>query len=134
MTHYDQTALESSMALQANAGRLLVHQVATRVSAEVDALARTFRGPGRYVRGDQMVRAALSVTSNIAEACGRGTVREFRQFIRYARGSAHELRSQLQSLLTSDDPRRPEVRGLESRVTLVIKMLNRLHDRPPPSQ
>lgn len=79
-----------------------------------------------------MVRAACSITSNIAEACGRGTVQEFRQFIIYARGSAHELRSQIQvAALLHPTLRRP-CRSLESRVTLVIKMLGRLHVHPPP--
>jgi len=27
-----------------------------------------------------------------------------------------------------------KIRGLESRVTLVIKLLNRLHDHPPPAR
>ena len=122
------------MALQANAGRLLVHQVATQVSEQVMVLCETFRGPGRFARGDQMMRAAWSITSNIAEACGRGTVGEFQQFIRYARGSAHELRSQLQMAERLDPAHHSKIRGLESRVTLIIKLLNRLHDHPPRAQ
>ena len=122
------------MPLQANAGRLLVHQVATQVSEQVMVLTKTFRGPGRFTRGDQMMRAAWSVPSNIAEACGRGTVGEFQQFIRYARGSAHELRSQLQMTHRLEPSQGAKIRGLESRVTLVIKLLNRLHDHPPPAR
>src|SRR5437016_13789848 len=83
------------MTLQANAGQLLVHRVASEVAKDCFALATTFRGPGSYARGDQLVRAALSICSNIAEACGRGTVPEFRQFLLYARGSAREAATQL---------------------------------------
>lgn len=79
-----------------------------------------------------MVRAALSVTSNIAEACGRTTVQEFRQFIGYAKGSAHELRAQLNVARLVDSPRAREVRALENRTTLIIKMLTRLQQHPPP--
>jgi four helix bundle protein len=119
------------MALRANAGRLLVHQIAAQVAREAATLAATFHGPGRLARGDQLVQAACSVIANISEACGRGTVAEFRQFIIYARGSAHELRSQIQVARLLDTTQGKACLTLESRVTLVIKMLGRLHDHPP---
>lgn len=121
------------MVLRANAGRLRVHQIASTVAVDAVELAQTFRGPGGFARGDQLVRAALSIASNIAEACGRGTVPEFRQFLRYARGSAHELRSQLAIAMAVGDPSNERViRTLADRTTLVIKMLNRLECHPPP--
>ena len=120
------------MALRANPGRLLVHQVSSEVSTEVVRIARTFRGPGAFARGDQVVRAALSVTSNIAAACGRNTIQEFRQFLGYAKGSAFELRTQLHVARNLDPPRGTVFRGLENRVTLVIKLLGRLQQHPPP--
>ena len=119
------------MVLRANAGRLLVHQVAAQVARDATQLAATFRGPGAQARGDQLVRAACSVTSNIAEACGRGSLGEFRQLVIYARGSAHEVRSQLQTSRLIDPKQSRVCLALESRVTLVIKMLGRLHDHPP---
>jgi len=122
------------MTLQANAGQLLVHRVASEVAKDCFALATTFRGPGAYARGDQLVRAALSICSNIAEACGRGTIPEFRQFLRYARGSAHELRAQVRIAREYDPARALHCRTLESRTTLVIKLLTRLHNRPPPDR
>lgn len=121
------------MVLRANARRLRVHQVASSLAVEAAKLARTFRGPGGLSRGDQLVRAALSITSNIAEACGRGTVGEFRQFLRYARGSACELRDQLETSRHLDPDRAAAIRTLENRATLVIKMLNRLEVHPPPA-
>src|SRR5437660_200345 len=122
------------MVLRANAGHLLVYQVAVDIAASAVALAREFRGPAALERGDQLARAALSVTSNISEACGRGTVGEFRQFLRYARGSAHEVRSQLQLARRLDPSRAAACRTLESRTTLVIKLLSRLSDHPPPDR
>jgi four helix bundle protein len=122
------------MVLRANAGRLLVHQIASDIANRSADVARAFRGPGAYERGDQLVRAAVSVSSNIAEACGRGTVAEFRRFLIYARGSAHELRSQLQLARRMDPDQAARFRSLESQTTLVIKLLGRLHDHPPPDR
>ena len=43
----------------------------------------------------QMRRAAVSIPSNIAEGQGRGTLFEYRKFVRYARGSGFELETQI---------------------------------------
>src|SRR6185436_9949624 len=55
--------------------------------------------------GKQMVRAADSIGSNIAEGTGRGTPQDNRRFIRMARGSLYETqhwlrRAYKRSLLT----------------------------------
>ncbi|MCX7006955.1 MAG: four helix bundle protein [Kiritimatiellaeota bacterium] len=47
----------------------------------------------QYALIDQLVRAALSISNNIAEGFERGTTRELMQFIHYAKGSAGEVRS-----------------------------------------
>ena len=47
---------------------------------------------------DQLQRAAVSVSNNIAEVFERGTVRELLQFIYYAKGSAGEVRSMCYAL------------------------------------
>jgi four helix bundle protein len=44
---------------------------------------------------DQMQRAAISISSNIAEGYERGTVKDELRFLSIAKGSASELRSQL---------------------------------------
>jgi four helix bundle protein len=122
------------MALKAHAGRLRVHELACTLAADVARLARTFRGPGHFERGDQLVRAALSISSNIAEGCGRGSVREFRQFLLYARGSAQETIAHLRVAGALDPSHQPAIRVLEGRTVLISKMLTRLHAHPPPDR
>src|SRR5438093_13586257 len=122
------------MTLQANAGQLLVHRVASEVAKDCFALATTFRGPGAYARGDQLVRAALSICSNIAEACGRGTVPEFRQFLLYARGSAQETVTHLRVAAALDAAHARTIGALEGRVIVISKMISRLHAHPPPDR
>ena len=44
---------------------------------------------------DQICRSGLSIPSNIAEGMERDSQREFLQFLRYAKGSCGELRTQI---------------------------------------
>jgi len=119
------------MTLRANPTRLLVHQIASENARDAVRLARSLNGPGAQARGDQLTRAALSVSSNIAEACGRGTIREFRRFLLYARGSAQELVSQLGVAKEAHPAHRRVIARLQTRTVLVLKMLRALYDRPP---
>jgi len=48
-----------------------------------------------YSLRDQIERAALSVSNNVAEGFERGTTNELLMFIYIARGSAGEVRSML---------------------------------------
>lgn len=48
-----------------------------------------------YALRDQILRAAVSIPSNIAEGHERDSVREFIRFLRIAKGSAAELRTQI---------------------------------------
>lgn len=44
---------------------------------------------------DQILRAVVSISNNIAEGFDRGTDKELRQFLHIAKGSAAEVRSML---------------------------------------
>jgi four helix bundle protein len=48
----------------------------------------------QFALRDQMHRAAISVPSNIAEGCEQDSKRDFIRFLRIAKGSAAELRTQ----------------------------------------
>lgn len=70
-------------------------QAAIEVARRVYALTgkREFRGQ-RSLR-DQIERAAVSISNNIAEGFERGTTQELLTFLYIARGSAGEVRSML---------------------------------------
>jgi len=120
------------MALKAHAKRLQVHELACGVAADAVRVARTFRGPGDLERGDQLVRAALSICSNIAEACGRGTVQDFKRFLLHARGSAQEAITHLRVAGALDPANHAAITALENRIVLISRMISRLYANPPP--
>ena len=66
---------------------------------ELTALDLFRRHPGLR---DQLERAALSVSNNIAEGFERGTTKELLAFLYIARGSAGEVRSMMRVLETWD--------------------------------
>ena len=122
------------MVLRSNPAKLRVVQVAEHVARGCAVLAHTFRGPGALARADQLVRASTSIGLNIAEGCGRGTVADFRRFLLHARGSAQETLSVLRVIVPIDEKQRAVVRALQSGTVLILKMLTRLYEHPPPDR
>ncbi len=74
---------------------LPVWQAAIRLGREIYSLTEDPTFKGRYSLRDQMERAAVSVSNNIAEGFERGTNQELLTFLYIARGSAGEVRSML---------------------------------------
>lgn len=71
---------------------LEVWRRACRLAVEIYRILADTRD---YGLKDQMTRSAVSIASNIAEGAERGTKAEFIRFVRIAKGSAAELRTQL---------------------------------------
>jgi four helix bundle protein len=70
---------------------LVVWQKSMDLVVKVYELARMLPSDERFAMTSQMTRAAVSIPANIAEGKGRGTSREYVQFLRIARGSLMEL-------------------------------------------
>jgi four helix bundle protein len=70
--------------------KLEVYQRAIDLAEKLDKLTETFAGRGNYHIVDQLGRASVSISLNIAEGNGRWHVRERRNFFWIARGSAFE--------------------------------------------
>ena len=109
-----------------NFEQLIAWQVACQLAQEVEEVSRAPGFRGASALGLQLRKAAVSVSSNIAEGHGRAKRAEFAGFLRIARGSAVEVQSQLgvalgQGRLTFR--RYQEVRTLADRaVALVTKL------------
>jgi four helix bundle protein len=75
--------------------QLPVWQAAIDLAAEVYEFTAKSEFKARYSLRDQIERAAVSVSNNIAEGFERGTNPELLTFLYIARGSAGEVRSML---------------------------------------
>ena len=77
---------------------LPVWNAAIDLAADVYALTQDNSFKGQHSLRDQIERAAVSVSNNIAEGFERGTTNELLAFLYIARGSAGEVRSMLHLL------------------------------------
>ena len=74
--------------------KLEVWQKAVQFADEVYLLTSKFPDAERFGLTSQMRRSAVSVSSNIAEGCGRSTDKEFARFVEIGYGSLMECVSQ----------------------------------------
>jgi four helix bundle protein len=71
--------------------KLKVWEKAHRMVLSVYSVTRNFPREELYGITSQMRRASVSIPTNIAEGCGRGTDGDFSRFLQIAMGSANEL-------------------------------------------
>lgn len=104
---------------------LPVWQVASDLAVRVFAFGE--KGPLRRHRSlrDQIERAALSVSNNIAEGFERGTTPELLTFLYIARGSAGEVRSLLcvMERMSAFTDLRSEISNLKSQAEQISRQL-----------
>jgi len=106
----------------------MVWQKSIALADVVYARTKGFPTEERFGLTNQMRRSAVSISSNIAEGCSRGSAADFARFIEIAAGSSFELVSQAriarnQSLLTADAHDEIYRAALE-----VVRMLSGLRD------
>jgi four helix bundle protein len=74
---------------------LRVYQLAEELSDAVWEMVKKWKPLATDTVGKQMIRAADSISANIAEGSGRGSQPELIRFARIARGSLYETRNWL---------------------------------------
>jgi four helix bundle protein len=74
---------------------LKVWQRSIQLSLAIYRLTAEFPKEERFGLASQLQRAGVSVPSNIAEGYGRGSRKDYKQFLAIARGSTLEVQTQL---------------------------------------
>jgi four helix bundle protein len=77
--------------------KLIAYQKAKEVVKKTYKLLKKFPPEERYAMCDQLRRASISVTSNIAEGVNRFSVKDKARFIEIAYGSLMEVSSQFET-------------------------------------
>ena len=114
--------------MASNFRRLVAYRVSAELADEMHRTVRQWTDYDRMTVGLQLVRATDSIHANIAEAAGRWTKTERRNFLRIARGSLYEAegwiaRAHARGLLSED---------YEDRLSEIARTLNGLIKRPTP--
>jgi four helix bundle protein len=109
-----------------NFKRLDVWRRGYLLSLEIVRVAESFTGVARYALGNQIVRATISISSNIAEGYGRDSNKEFRRFLAIALGSAYELDTQVQLARDLGLIPEPEAQRFVEEIDELQRMLRRL--------
>ena len=104
---------------------LPVWKAAISLAERIYALTERAPFKRKYSLRDQIERAALSVSNNIAEGFERGTTQELLTFLYIARGSAGEVRSMLCFLerLSAFEDLKSEIINLKSEVEGISRQL-----------
>jgi len=97
--------------------QLPVWQAAIKLGQEIYAFRSKLAFRRQRSLRDQIERAAVSISNNIAEGFERGTTQELLTFLYIARGSAGEVRSMLCLLEGIDQFARPEFSDLKSEIS-----------------
>ncbi len=83
-----------------NFKELSVWQKSRVLVKEIYLISQDFPSSEKFGLTTQIRRAAISISANIAEGCGRNSDKELVKFLGYSLGSAYELETEL--LLASD--------------------------------
>lgn len=107
---------------------LRVYKAARQLVRDVYLLQNRFPKEERYALGDQVRRAATSITANLAEGSGRQSIKEKRHFIEIAFGSMTEVFCELQTACDLDYIKEEQLDALRPQFTDVAKMLSGLRN------
>ncbi len=116
-----------------NFEKLEVYQLSERLADAIWDIVIDWDYFAKDTVGKQLVRAADSIGANIAEGTGRYSFKENRRFVRFARGSLHEVKHWLRrayrrGLLSKEQvgQLKPVIDELTPRLNAYLKAIGRM--------
>jgi len=108
--------------------KLKVYQLARQLVKDVYLLQNEFPKEERFALGDQVRRAAVSITANLAEGSGRQSLKEKMRFIEIAFGSMTEVFCELQTACDLNYIKTEQLDALRPQFKEIAKMLSGLRN------
>lgn len=112
-----------------NFRELKVWQRAIDLATEIYSLTKGFPESEKFGLTSQLRRAAISVSSNIAEGSGRQSNPDFKKFLSYALGSLYEIESQIIIAKNLDYASTADIELIMNEVIEIQKMTHGLRSR-----
>lgn len=106
--------------------KLIVYQKSRAYVKDIYLLTKGYPAEERFSMSNQLKRAAVSITSNIAEGMSRFSDKDKVHFLEIAFGSLHETMSQLEVSLDLDYIKLEDFNNMERQVLEISKMLSGL--------
>ncbi len=110
--------------------KLLIWNKGMDIAQESYKIVNSWPNFEKYTLGNQILRAAISIPSNIAEGNSRSSEKDKKRFIEIALGSAFELETQItlsQNMNISDKSRLNELVGqIRDKQKLMSSFINKL--------
>src|SRR5687767_6366382 len=109
--------------------KLHVWRVAQEIAIEAHRITSRMHGVRSSALRDQLMRAAMSVPTNIVEGSAHASPREFARFLQYALASVSELEGHVQLARDLELMTEHDFTGFLGRIVDVRKMLHGLLKR-----
>ncbi len=107
-----------------NFKELQIWQQAMEIVVIVYTISKDFPKEELYGLSAQQRRSAVSIPSNIAEGCGRGTDPQLVQFLNIAQGSAYELETQIYVAIRQNYSDKDKLEHVLLKISELQKMIN----------
>lgn len=101
-----------------------IWQCAVDVAVSVSSLCDGFPKYELFALGDQLRRASVSISSNIAEGASRTSVAEFAHYLEISIGSAFEVETQLLIALKRNYITTEDYDGLIEKLQILERKIN----------
>lgn len=109
--------------------KLEVYGKTRQLIKDIYLLQNTFPKEERFALGDQIRRAAISITANLAEGSGRTSIKEKIHFVEIAFGSMTEVFCEMQTACDLGYINEQQFEGLRPQFSEIAKMLSGMRNK-----
>lgn len=106
--------------------KLTVYQESRKLALNIYQIIRELPYDEKFALGSQLRRSMISVTSNIAEGCGRMSYKEKIHFLEIAYGSLLEVYSQIQMCVDLNYTTNERFANIQPQFAQVARLINAL--------